>query len=103
MGFVDIKWFGEDDHKAQSFGLLHRIAEPDSLDAAVEAITTQICQLPPQTLSISKRIIDEGEKMTLRDSQELEIDLQAPLLKSADFKEAIAAFFEKRPAKFTGK
>jgi enoyl-CoA hydratase/carnithine racemase len=92
-----------DAQKAQSFGLLHRIAEADELDNTVAAITKRLCQLPPRTLSISKRIIDEGEKMSLRASQELEIDLQAELLDSPDLKEAIAAFFEKRPPKFLGK
>lgn len=92
-----------DAQKAQSFGLLHRLAEPENLDAAVAVITKRICQLPPRTLSISNRIIDEGEKMSLRDSQELEINLQAELLDSPDLKEAIASFFEKRSPKFVGK
>ena len=42
-------------------------------------------------------------EMSLRESQELEIEAQFPLLAGEDFKEAVASFFEKRKPRFTGR
>lgn len=88
--------------KAQGYGLLHDLIDTEELDEVVEDLAIRFTKLPPRTIAIAKQIIDEGASMTLRDSQDLEIDLQATLLDSADFEEGVAAFFEKRSGQFTG-
>jgi len=88
--------------KAQAYGLLHNLVEPEELDQVVDDFAIRLSQLPPRTVRIAKQIIDEGATMSLRDSQDLEIDLQGGLLNSPDFAEGVTAFFEKRSANFTG-
>lgn len=91
-----------DAEKAQSYGLLHNLVEPDELDEIAEDLAIRFSKLPPRTVSIAKQIIDQGATLSLRESQDLEMTLQASLLHSPDFKEGVDAFFEKRSAQFTG-
>lgn len=87
---------------AHGHGLVHRVVPPAELDAAVEALAARFRRLPPRTVAIAKRIIDGGASMTLRESQDLEIDAQAELLGSVDLPEAIASYTERREPHFTG-
>ena len=88
--------------KAQIYGLLHNLVEAEELDEIAEDLAIRFSKLSPQTVSIAKQIIDEGVSLSLRESQDLEIDLQATLLNSFDFQEGVTAFFEKRSPQFTG-
>ena len=88
--------------KAQSYGLLHSLVESDELDELADDLAIRFTKLPPRTVSIAKQIIDQGAMLSLRESQDLEMDLQADLLHTPDFKEDVDAFLEKRSAQFTG-
>lgn len=87
---------------AQHYGLIHQVVSPDELDARVAALAGRFKHLPPRTVGISKRIINSGQDLTLRDSQDLEIDAQMELLDSADMREALESYLDKREPKFTG-
>jgi len=87
---------------AQSYGLVNRVVPPDELDAAVAALAEKFQQLPPRTVGIAKRIINVGHNLSMRESQNLEIDAQAELLDSPDLQEAIESYLEKRRPQFTG-
>jgi len=58
--------------------------------------------LPPRTMGAIKRIINEGHHQSIRASQDLEIEVQAELLHSPDFIEAITSHLENRSPTFTG-
>jgi enoyl-CoA hydratase/carnithine racemase len=87
---------------ALDYGLIHRLHPDSELDAAAEAWAAKFRALPPLTVGICKQIIQEGAGMSLRASQDLEIERQAALLDTADFREGVASFFEKRPPVFKG-
>lgn len=87
---------------AQAYGLLHSVVPPNELDAAVAALAERFQTLPPRTVGIAKRIIDVGYNLSMRDSQDLEIDAQAELLDSPDLREAIESYVEKRRPRFAG-
>jgi enoyl-CoA hydratase len=87
---------------AQAYGLVNRVVLPDELDAAVAALAEKFQQLPPRTVGIAKRIINVGHNLSMRESQNLEIDAQAELLDSPDLQEAIESYLEKRRPQFTG-
>ncbi|MCP4416696.1 MAG: enoyl-CoA hydratase/isomerase family protein [Chloroflexi bacterium] len=91
-----------DAQRAFEYGLLHQIVEPEELETAVSTLANKFNHLPPRAVGVAKRIIDQGYEMSLRESQDFEIDAQAEILGSRDFQEAIASFFEKRPPHFTG-
>lgn len=88
--------------KAEEYGLVNRVVPPDELDEAVSKLAEKFLSLPPRTVGIAKRIINEGHNMSMRKSQDLEIDAQVELLGSPDMHEAIASFLEKREPRFSG-
>ena len=87
---------------AKEFGLVHMVVPPDELDTAVARFATKFLKLPPRTVGAAKRIINIGSCLPLRASQDLEIDVQAELLQSPDFKEAVTSFIEGRSPHFIG-
>lgn len=87
---------------AEAYGLLHSVVPPDELDTAVAALAEELLALPPRTVGIAKRIIDRGYGLSMRDSQDMEIDALAELLDSPDSQEALASYVEKRSPQFTG-
>jgi enoyl-CoA hydratase/carnithine racemase len=88
--------------KAKEYGLVHMVVPPDELDKQTRTFAERFLRLPPPIVGGAKRIINEGSSMTLRASQDLEIDVQAGLLRSLDFKEAINSFQEDRAPNFVG-
>jgi enoyl-CoA hydratase/carnithine racemase len=89
-------------HAAKECGLVHEVVPPDELDDAVTSLAHKFLSMPIKTVGAAKYIIDVGYQMSLRDSQDMEVDLQVELLHSPDFKEAIESFFEDRPPSFMG-
>ena len=78
--------------RAEEIGLVHRVVPQHLLQESVRELSSQIISLPPLAVGLCKKIINEGQFLT-RSGQELEIEAQAALLKTDDFKEAIKSFF----------
>jgi len=87
--------------RGMEMGLFTQLVERDQLDHAVQQMTDQLLQLPPLAAGLCKKIINEGQFLD-RSGQELEIEAQAALLQTDDFKEAIDSFFEKRQPVYKG-
>lgn len=87
---------------AKEYGLVHKVVPPEDLDQATLSLAKKFLKLPPRTVGGAKRIINEGVSLSLRASQDLEIDVQAELIDSPDFKETISSFLENRPPSFVG-
>jgi enoyl-CoA hydratase len=87
---------------ARAYGLVHQVVRPEELDAAVEALADRFRALPPRTVGIAKRIIDQGHNLSLRESQDLEVDAQVEVLYGPDVREAVNSFLDNRWPVFTG-
>jgi enoyl-CoA hydratase len=70
------------------------------LDAAME-IAREIAGKSPYAMRMAKDTLNAIEDMTLRDGYRYEQNMTVQLREHPDSKEAVAAFLEKRPAKFT--
>ena len=88
---------------AHAYGLVHDVIPADQLDPAVNVLAEKFRKLPPRTTAIAKRIINHSYELSLRESQNLEINSQAELLDSPDFREAVESYLEKRAPRFIGK
>lgn len=87
---------------ARDFGLVHRVVPADELDVAVDKFARTFLRLPPRTVGQVKRILHQSLELTLKESQELEIETEVGLKGSLDFQEALQSFLEKREPRFRG-
>ncbi|MBW7858558.1 MAG: enoyl-CoA hydratase/isomerase family protein [Leptonema sp. (in: Bacteria)] len=88
--------------KAFEYGLLTRIVDGDQLDDTVAKMAEKFTKLAPKTIGITKQVINQGAIMPIRQSEDIEIDLQSSILDSSDLREAMASFIENRKPTFSG-
>lgn len=96
---------GENFSAQQMFewGFLTEIVTEEKLAAASASLVKKILALPPLAVALNKRIADFSYAEFLRQSQEFELREQYALNQTADFREALEAFSQKRPPRYTGK
>src|SRR4051794_10640698 len=83
-------------------GAANRVVPAAELESATQALVDELLAAAPLAAGLSKRVRDGVAKPTLATSLELEVSIQQTLVATDDFREAGAAFMEKRPARFTG-
>jgi len=88
--------------KAADWGLIWKAVEDDALDAEVDAIATKLVALPPLGLAAIKEMIRSSWQYSLDEELERQAGAMRRLGFTADYREGVAAFLEKREAKFTG-
>jgi len=88
--------------EAAAIGLIHRALPGAQLMAEAEALCARLARLPAQALAATKRVLDRAEGHTLQEQLALEAEEQRNLGRSADYAEGVAAFQQKRLARFEG-
>ena len=86
-----------DAQRAQEIGLVDEVVEPGELRAHVQAYAVRLAAKPPEALTAIRRSITLGGGMSFEDGLALERRLAVALAGTANFREGIAAFLEKRP------
>jgi 2-(1,2-epoxy-1,2-dihydrophenyl)acetyl-CoA isomerase len=89
--------------KAESWGLIWRVVEDDQLKSESEKLASRLAMGPTRGLAAIKLAMRQGWQSDLGAQLDLERDLQRDLGRSADYKEGVAAFTEKRTPKFSGR
>ena len=89
--------------KAEEWGLIWKCVDDDILAGEVDTIASKLAALPPLGLAAIKSIIRSTWSRTLDQELHLQRDEMRRLGFTQDYREGVAAFLEKRPAKFTGK
>jgi 2-(1,2-epoxy-1,2-dihydrophenyl)acetyl-CoA isomerase len=87
---------------AAQWGLIWKCVPDDQLDSQVDALATRLAALPPLGLAAIKRIIRTTGERSLDEELDLQRDEMRRLGFTADYREGVAAFLEKRPAVFKG-
>lgn len=87
---------------AERIGLVNRVVAADKLMDEANALAARLAQAAPIVLALAKRALNRALNSNLEDALEFEAQLQSIAGRSADHKEGVAAFVEKRPARFKG-
>ena len=88
--------------QAAEWGLIWKCVDDDLLDSEVDALAVRLASLPPLGLAAIKSIIRTTGTRTLDQELDLQRDEMRRLGFTADYREGVAAFLEKRKAVFTG-
>jgi len=89
--------------EALRIGLADAVLPADALIGKVGELAARIAANGPLAVAAAKRVIHQGQSMTLGASLALEQREFGQLFASADQREGMAAFLGKRAAQFTGK
>ena len=91
-----------DAEEAARIGLVNKTAPDDQLMVEATKLAERVAVNPPRTIRLAKRLLRESQHGRLADVMELSSAFQALAHETADHKEAVDAFSEKRAPKFTG-
>ena len=88
--------------EALAMGLVNEVVDEGEVMAAALRLAARVVANPRRTLRLAKRLLRQAQAAPLSDVLELSAAIQALTHETADHEEALAAFSEKRPPKFTG-
>ena len=86
--------------EAERIGLYNRVVPRDQLETVTREFAHKLVHGPAFGLAKTKEMLNREMHMSFESSLEAEAVAQALCMQTPDFREAHAAFLEKRPAKF---
>lgn len=89
--------------EAHRLGLVEKVTAPDDLIPTCKEIANKIISKAPLAIGIAKSTINNGYDQDMRAASILEVEAFASAFSSEDKTEGMAAFLEKREAKFQNK
>ncbi len=89
--------------EAERIGLVNRVVPVAELETTTRALAEKIAAGPPAVLALAKHMVNRAATSDLAGALDLEAFSQGVAISSEDHQEGLAAFFEKRPPKFTGR
>jgi 2-(1,2-epoxy-1,2-dihydrophenyl)acetyl-CoA isomerase len=87
---------------AADWGLIWKAVADDSLMAEAETLAGQLAKGATAGLALTKKLIQSASEHGLDSHLDLERDAQRKAGQTSDYREGVAAFMEKRSARFTG-
>ena len=88
--------------KARAWGLINRVVPDEQIQTTALALATDLAAGPTRALGMIRQAAWAATASDLDTALQTERTLQTQAGQTADFAEGVRAFFEKRPARFTG-
>lgn len=88
---------------AADWGLIHSAVPADEVQAAADELLARLADGPTVAIGLAKQAIAYGQNATLNQSMNQELSNLELSCRTADFKEGLAAFRERRDPDFTGR
>ncbi len=89
--------------EAARIGLVNRVVDAAALETTTRALAETIAAGPPLALRLDKQMLNRAASTDLASALEVEALSQGLAIASEDHTEGVAAFFDKRPPKFSGR
>jgi enoyl-CoA hydratase/carnithine racemase len=101
---LELMWTGDfvDARQAFELGIVTRVLPDDELAGAVSAFARRLAAAPPLAIQSIKRITYRSLGLDIHASLSLAAAESAVIQSTADYKECLAAFREKRPGRYVG-
>lgn len=87
---------------AQDWGLVSRVASPETLLEEAHALAAKVVAMPPNALRQAKNLMRQGRGTSYDTALEMAANAQALMHLTDDHMEGVSALLEKRAASFTG-
>ncbi len=102
---LELFWTGEliSAEEAERIGIVNKVVPDEQLLSHVGEVAERIARGPQLSVRFIKRAVYQGQRIDLRTSLDLISSHYAVVSASADHKEAVQAYLEKRKPNFTGK
>jgi 2-(1,2-epoxy-1,2-dihydrophenyl)acetyl-CoA isomerase len=88
---------------AVEYGLIYKAVDTAALDSEVHQIASKLASMPTKGFGLYKKAINLSFENDLEQQLALEAELQNEAGKTADYKEGVAAFLEKRKPEYKGR
>ena len=88
---------------AADWGLIHQAVSPAELDDVTEELLQRLASGPTAAIGLAKQALSFGQDATLSQSMTQELFNLELSCRTADFKEGLEAFRQRRPPKFQGR
>ncbi len=89
--------------EALEWGLVSEVVEDGKLAKRAAERAAELAAMPTRGIGLTKRLFDHAENATLEEQLELEAQLQTAATQTADFREGVDSFLEKREPRFEGR
>jgi 2-(1,2-epoxy-1,2-dihydrophenyl)acetyl-CoA isomerase len=88
--------------EAASWGIIHRVVPDAELESATRALVEQLASGPTVAIGLTKQCIHRSLETGLGEAMQGEAFALELSSRTADFREGLLAFKERRPARFEG-
>lgn len=88
--------------EAEKMGMVYKAVAVDEFKAYVDQIAVKMAEMPTKALGLIKKSLNASMKNDLEEQLTLESKYQIEASESADYKEGVTAFIEKRKPNFKG-
>ncbi len=89
--------------EAERIGLVNRCVPLAEFEAATLALAQRLAKGPTRAYGLIKELMNKSLESDLETTLRIEGELQDIAIETEDHREGVAAFLQKRPAKYSGR